>query len=138
MTSLRSKILTSYGLSITALLIFVTVVIADLHYLQTHIVEGEAVSDLSQAIQKIRRDEKNLFALEVDRADREARTRRCPAWRTRGGGRYCGRLADHGGGAEYALGRKGRFYGRGLGDPPAGRRLLLRDHRPQRAASALR
>ena len=61
MTSLRSKILTSYGLSKGALLIFVAVVIADLHYLQTHIVEGEAVDDLYVASQKIRRDEKNLF-----------------------------------------------------------------------------
>jgi signal transduction histidine kinase len=61
MTSLRSKILTSYGLSNGALLIFVAVVIADLHYLQTHIVEGEAVNDLYVASQKIRREEKNLF-----------------------------------------------------------------------------
>lgn len=61
MTSLRSKILTSYGLSKGALLIFVAVVIADLHYLQTHIVEGEAVDNLYVASQKIRRDEKNLF-----------------------------------------------------------------------------
>ncbi len=61
MTSLRSKILTSYGLSKGALLIFVAVVIADLHYLKTHIVEGEAVDDLYVASQKIRRDEKNLF-----------------------------------------------------------------------------
>ena len=61
MTSLRSKILTSYGLSKAALLIFVAVVIADLHYLQTHIVEGEAVNDLYMASQKIRREEKNLF-----------------------------------------------------------------------------
>ena len=46
MTSLRNKILTSYGLSKAALLVFVAVVIADLYYLQTHIVEGEAVDDL--------------------------------------------------------------------------------------------
>lgn len=61
MTSLRSKILTSYGLSTAALLIFVAVVIADLHYLQIHIVEGQAVNDLYVASQTIRRDEKNLF-----------------------------------------------------------------------------
>ncbi len=61
MTSLRSKILTSYGLSMAAMLIIVAIVIADLHYLQTHIIEGEAVQDLSDASQKIRRDEKNLF-----------------------------------------------------------------------------
>lgn len=61
MTSLRSKVLTSYGFSTGALLIFVAVVIADLYYLQTHIVEGGAVDDLYVAIQEIRRDEKNLF-----------------------------------------------------------------------------
>ena len=61
MTSLRGKILTSYGLSKGALLIFVAVVIADLHYLQTHITEGEAVNDLYVTVQKIRREEKNLF-----------------------------------------------------------------------------
>ncbi len=61
MTSLRNKIMTSYGLSKGALLVFVAVVIADLHYLQTHIVEGEAVNDLYVASERIRRDEKNLF-----------------------------------------------------------------------------
>lgn len=61
MTSLRSKILTSYGLSKAALVIFVAVVIADLHYLQTHIAEGEAVNDLYVATQEIHRNEKNLF-----------------------------------------------------------------------------
>jgi len=61
MSSLRNKILTSYGLSKGALLIFVAVVIADLHYLQTHIVEGEAVNELNVASQNIRREEKNLF-----------------------------------------------------------------------------
>ncbi|MGB5472832.1 MAG: HAMP domain-containing sensor histidine kinase [Gammaproteobacteria bacterium] len=61
MTSLRSKILASYGLSKAALVIFVAVVIADLHYLQTHITEGVAVSDLYLATQEIRRVEKNLF-----------------------------------------------------------------------------
>jgi len=61
MTSLRSKILSSYGLSKGALLIFVAVVIADLHYLQTHIIEGETVDNFYVASQKIRQDEKNLF-----------------------------------------------------------------------------
>lgn len=61
MTSLRNKILTSYGLSIIALLVFVAVVIADLHYLQTQIVEGEAVNTFYEASQEIRRHEKNLF-----------------------------------------------------------------------------
>jgi len=61
MGSLRSKILTSYGLSTGALLIFVAVVIADLNYLKAHILEGEAVNELYSASQKIRREEKNLF-----------------------------------------------------------------------------
>ena len=61
MPSLRSKILTSYGLSTAALVVFVAIVIGDLHYLRTHVVEGEAVSDLYVASEKIRREEKNLF-----------------------------------------------------------------------------
>jgi len=61
MSSLRIKILTSYGLSMGAMLIFVAIIIADLHYLQTHIIEGEAVDDLILASQEIRRNEKNLF-----------------------------------------------------------------------------
>lgn len=61
MTSLRSKILTSYGLSKGALLIFVAIVIADLHYLQNYIVESGAVDDLYVASQTIRHDEKKLF-----------------------------------------------------------------------------
>ena len=61
MTSLRSKITASYGLSKIALLIFVGVVIADLHYLQTQILEGEAVNDFFTVIQEIRFDEKNFF-----------------------------------------------------------------------------
>jgi len=64
MSSLRSKILTSYGLSMGAMLIFVAIIIADLHYLQTHIIEGEAVDDLVVASQEIRRNEKNLFLYE--------------------------------------------------------------------------
>ena len=61
MTSLRGKILTSYGLSKAALVIFVAIVIGDLHYLKTHVVEGEAVNALYVASEKMRRDEKNLF-----------------------------------------------------------------------------
>ena len=61
MTSLVSKITTSYGLSKVALLIFVAVVIADLHYLQTQIVEGEAVNDFFTVTQEIRFGEKNQF-----------------------------------------------------------------------------
>jgi signal transduction histidine kinase len=66
MASLRTKILTSYGLSKAALLIFVAVVIADLHYLQTHIVEGEAVNNFYVSSQIIRREEKNLFLYHVE------------------------------------------------------------------------
>jgi len=61
MTSLRSKIMTTYGLSKIALLIFVGVVIADLHYQQVNILEGEAVYDFHLASQELRREEKNLF-----------------------------------------------------------------------------
>lgn len=61
MTSLRGKILTSYVLSKVALLIFAVAVIADLHYLQNQILEGEAVNAFNEASQDIRRDEKNLF-----------------------------------------------------------------------------
>jgi len=61
MTSLRSKILTSFGFSKIALLVFVAVVIADLHYLQTQIGDGKVVTELYVSIQKIRSDEKNLF-----------------------------------------------------------------------------
>lgn len=68
MTSLRAKILTSYGLSKVALLVFAAVVIGDLYYLQTHIVEGEHINAFYEASQEIRRDEKNLF-LYHDMAD---------------------------------------------------------------------
>lgn len=61
MTSLRSKIIASYGLSKIALLVFVGVVIADLHYQNTYIFEGEAVYDIYVASQEMRREEKNLF-----------------------------------------------------------------------------
>ena len=44
-----------------ALLVFVVVVITDLHYLQGQIVEGEAVHDFDIASQEIRFNEKNLF-----------------------------------------------------------------------------
>jgi signal transduction histidine kinase len=70
MSSLRGKILTSYILSKVALLIFATVVIADLHYLQAQIMEGEAVNAFSEVTQDIRREEKNLF-LYQEHADYE-------------------------------------------------------------------
>lgn len=61
MSSLRSKIMSSYGLSVIALLVFVGVVIADLHYQYTKIIEGEAVYDFYVTSQALRHDEKNLF-----------------------------------------------------------------------------
>ncbi len=61
MTSLSNKIVTSYGAAGITLLLFVAVVIADLHYLRTQIIGGEAVGALYVASQEIRRDEKNLF-----------------------------------------------------------------------------
>lgn len=61
MSSLRGKILTTYGFSKVVLLIFALVVFADLYYLQTRIVAGEAVTAFREASQEMRRDEKNLF-----------------------------------------------------------------------------
>ena len=61
MPSLRGKILTTYGFSKVVLLVFALVVFADLYYLQTRIVAGEAVTTFREASQEMRRDEKNLF-----------------------------------------------------------------------------
>jgi signal transduction histidine kinase len=61
MTSLRAKILASFGLSKIALLVFAAILIADLLYLKNRILEGVAVNELYMASQEIRRDEKNLF-----------------------------------------------------------------------------
>ena len=61
MPSLRGKILTTYGFSKAVLLVFAVVVFADLYYLQTRIVAGEAVTAFREASQEVRRDEKNLF-----------------------------------------------------------------------------
>ncbi len=61
MSSLRGKILTTYGFSEAILLVFAFVVFADLYYLQTRIVAGEAVNAFREASQEMRRDEKNLF-----------------------------------------------------------------------------
>ena len=61
MSSLRGKILTTYGFSKVILLVFAIVVFADLYYLQTRIVAGEAVNAFREASQEMRRDEKNLF-----------------------------------------------------------------------------
>lgn len=61
MSSLRGKILTTYGFSKAVLLVFAVVVFADLYYLQTRIVAGESVMAFHEASQEMRRDEKNLF-----------------------------------------------------------------------------
>ncbi len=61
MSSLRGKILTTYGFSKAVLLIFAGVVFADLYYLQTQILAGESVHAFREASQEIRREEKNLF-----------------------------------------------------------------------------
>jgi signal transduction histidine kinase len=61
MTSLRTKILTSFGLSKIALLVFAVIVIADLMYLKNRILDGVTVNAFFVASQEIRRDEKNLF-----------------------------------------------------------------------------
>lgn len=59
--SLRNKILLVYAFSKVVMLVFVAVVLADLHYLQTRIQGGEGVAALREAIQEARREEKNLF-----------------------------------------------------------------------------
>lgn len=61
MSSLRGKILTTYSFSKLVLLIFALVVFADLYYVRTRIVSGEAVTAFHEASQEMRRDEKNLF-----------------------------------------------------------------------------
>lgn len=61
MSSLRSKILTTYGFSKVVLLVFAAVVFVDLYFLQTQIVAGESVNAFREASQEMRRDEKNLF-----------------------------------------------------------------------------
>lgn len=61
MPSLRGKIITTYGFSKAVLLVFALVVFADLYFLKTRIVAGEAVTTFREASQEMRRDEKNLF-----------------------------------------------------------------------------
>ncbi len=61
MPSLRGKIITTYGFSKVVLLIFAVVVFADLYFVKTRIVAGEAVTTFREASQEVRRDEKNLF-----------------------------------------------------------------------------
>ena len=61
MSSLRTKILSTYGFSKIVMLAFAGVVFADLYYLQDQITAGEAVTDFREASLEMRRDEKNLF-----------------------------------------------------------------------------
>jgi len=61
MPSLRGKILTTYGFSKAVLLGFTILVFADLYYLHTRVLAGEAVNVFREASQEIRRHEKNLF-----------------------------------------------------------------------------
>ena len=61
MQSLRGKILLTYSFSKAVLLVFAVVVFADLYYLKSRIVAGEAVTTFREASQEMRRDEKNLF-----------------------------------------------------------------------------
>lgn len=70
MSSLRGKILTTYAFSKAVLLAFAGAVFADLYYLQTQIVAGEAVHAFREASQEARREEKNLFLYhEMDNLD---------------------------------------------------------------------
>lgn len=61
MSSLRGKILTIYAFSKAVLILFAGVVFADLYYLQTQIITGEAVHAFREASLEIRREEKNFF-----------------------------------------------------------------------------
>ncbi len=61
MSSLRGKILTTYGFSKAVLLVFAAVMFADLYYLRTQIEAGDAVNAFREATQEMRREEKNLF-----------------------------------------------------------------------------
>ncbi len=60
-SSLRNKILLTYGFSKVVMLTFVALVVADLHYVQSHVQSGEEVAAFREAIQEVRREEKNLF-----------------------------------------------------------------------------
>lgn len=59
--SLRNKILLVYAFSKVVMMVFLAVVVADLHYLQTRIQGDDEVAALREAIQEARREEKNLF-----------------------------------------------------------------------------
>lgn len=61
MSSLRNKIVSTYGYSKLVMLAFAIVVFIDLHYLDRQIRSGQSVTDFREAVQEMRRDEKNLF-----------------------------------------------------------------------------
>ena len=61
MSSLRGKIISTYSFSKIILLIFTSLVFADLYYLHNRVLAGEAVSAFREASQETRREEKNLF-----------------------------------------------------------------------------
>jgi signal transduction histidine kinase len=73
MFSLRNKILTFYGLSTIALLVSLAVVINLLSTQQLHIEEGETISDLIVAYEKIRQEENNLFSYQDPNAIKKLR-----------------------------------------------------------------
>lgn len=80
MPSLRKKILNTYGFSKLVLLIFATVVLVDLMYLERHIERGKVTTEFREAIQEMRREEKNLF-LYRDRTSLERLTHQTDAAR---------------------------------------------------------
>ena len=61
MPSLRNKILSAYGYSKLAMLVFAIVVFFDLHYLNRQIETGQVVTDFREVTLEMRRIEKNLF-----------------------------------------------------------------------------
>lgn len=61
MSSLRNKIILTYGISILALLLMAILVYTDLKYLQLQIVETENIRLLQSSIQQIQNQEENLL-----------------------------------------------------------------------------
>ena len=61
MPSLRNKILSAYGYSKLAMLVFAIVVLVDLTYLKRQIETGQVVTDFREVTLDMRRNEKNLF-----------------------------------------------------------------------------
>jgi signal transduction histidine kinase len=72
MSSLRAKILVSFGLPMLALLVFTAVLVADLLYLNTRILEGVTVNAFYVSSQDMRRDEKNLLLYQQPADTRQA------------------------------------------------------------------